>query len=296
MGHSRIPDGCAGWSRTPRDGILLAAWVLLAGCATTSSNEPLPKKSARTTGYEVREARDDEPERSGIAVQAEHGTLRQDEAEDAIRSRWTTLVRCYARAGEAQRYAGGSVTLRFFVGLDGRATDVHVLESRVGNFDVERCLVHEGRTVAFPQPKGGPATFEYSLEFRSTGEVSVVDLPAEDVTGELPGFLPRLAAECDQRLGADEVMATLYIEGRGAVRSVGLAADAALDADAALCVAGALRRWTVPVPVRSGAVGRVTLALRQQDLLSTPPPARTSTVRGATRLTQAPRARGNRRR
>ena len=249
---------------------LLAATV--GACATESAavSGAAHANAARTRSYTVRPATGDDPDVGGVELQAEHGYISQEDAEDAIKDHWRELVRCYDQAGAARAFAGGAVRLRFQVDLAGQVSAAHVLESRLGNFAVERCLVTVARTITVPRPKGGTASFDYSLEFRSTGELGVVDLPDGELGSSLPAWLPRLASDCHQ-LGVDELTATLYIEPRGVVRSVGFASNAALDLDTADCVEQSLRRWTVPVPVKSG-LGRTTLVLRNRDLLDPPAP------------------------
>jgi hypothetical protein len=253
---------------------LLAATV--GACATESAavSETAPGSAARTRSYTVRAASGDDPDVGGVELQAEHGYISQEDAEDAIKDHWRELVRCYDQAGAARAFAGGAVRLRFQVDLAGRVSAAHVLESRLGKFAVERCLVGVARTITVPRPKGGTASFEYSLEFRSTGELTVIDLPDGELDGSITAWLPQLATDCHQ-LGVDELTATLYIEPRGTVRSVGFASATALDLDAADCVAQSLRRWNVPVPVKSG-LGRTTLALRNRDLLDPPAPRPTA--------------------
>jgi hypothetical protein len=194
--------------------------------------------------------------------------ISQEAAQAAVMERWKELTRCYGEAGPAMGFAGGSVTLRFVVEGDGAITDVRVIESLLGSYPVERCLVNEGKTVRFPRPQGNAtAQVDYTLEFRSTGAMGVMELVAEELTSDLPDLHARLAIAC-QRLGADELRATLYIDATGAVRSVGLASPAALDEEAGACVAGAISRWKVRLPQVQGGVGRVTLPLRSGDLVA----------------------------
>jgi hypothetical protein len=65
------------------------------------------------------------------------------------------------------------------------------------------------------------------------------------------------------------VLATIYVDANGAVRSAGLASAAALDRDAARCVSAALGRSTVTgLPVHGAAVGRMTISLRNAELVA----------------------------
>jgi hypothetical protein len=247
--------------------------VLFGACATesvtvreTAAAAPAQPRSR----YTVRAASDADGESGGVDLRAERGFISQEAAEDAIKQQWRALVHCYDQAGPARDFASGAVKLRFSVDLGGGVASVHVLESRLGSHEVERCLTTVARTIAFPAPQGGRASVEYSLEFRSTGEITVIDLPAGELDGRITAWLPQLAADCKQ-LGVDQLEATLYIEPRGVVRSVGFASPAPIEPATADCLSASLRRWNVPVAVKRG-LGRATLALRNQDLLHPPAP------------------------
>jgi hypothetical protein len=241
----------------------------MGACGTASTAAPVEEvapRRLRTSGYEVREAdlnEDSDPGRMGL--RAERGSISQDDAEASIKQVWPRLVRCYDEAGEARQFAGGAVKLQFHVDEHGRATQVQVLESRLGNLEVERCLLAVGLTVAFPRPRGGARTLvEYSLEFRSTGEVPVVDLPQGELAQRFAAWLPRLAGECPD-LSNDEVIATVYIGARGNVRSAGFASATSLAEETTTCLARALRHWAVRLD-GGGGVRRVQLSLRKEDL------------------------------
>ena len=81
---------------------------------------------------------------------------------------------------------------------DGAAQDVWVLESTLGNYDVERCLVEVGRKIRFHAPNGNKATtFEYPVEFRSESGMEILDVDGPKVDRDLAMLLPQLAA-CGQ--------------------------------------------------------------------------------------------------
>jgi hypothetical protein len=250
--------------------------AVLAGCGTggatgAGSGSPIyGSVSDPRRGYEVRESRGEAPDNGALAMAAQEGSLDQDDAEAAIKQHWNRMVRCYDQAGDARDFAGGPVTLRWQVGSDGRPTSAHVLASSLGSFEVERCLTDIAATVRFPRPSGaGKASVEYSLEFRSTGEIPVVELPAEAVETALPALLVRLAGECHE-LGVDEVTATLYVDRKGTVRSLGFGSRRTFPADSAACVARTLRGTAIHADIQGGAVGRAVIALRDADIRNPP--------------------------
>lgn len=178
----------------------------------------------------------------GMTVENELGVLDTEDVEATMKDHFDEIRGCYHRAGKAQRYAGGKVMLRFMVGGDGIAQDVLVIESTLGNYDVERCLVEVGRRIAFRAPSGHKATtFEYPVEFRSTNQLEVLEVDGLKLDHDLSVFLPQLAA-CG-RLTAEGANAIIYIEPNGFPGSVGLAADSTLDEDVGDCMVQTIRGW-----------------------------------------------------
>ena len=218
------------------------------------------------------------PPSGGMQIQAEHGSLDREDVQEAVDPHFQRLVRCYDSAEPARDFASGQVTLRFVVGLDGRSTLVHVRSSDLGSWEVEGCLAAEASRIRFPRPQGyGVATFEYSLEFHSTGAIPVVDLSPSALAADLPVIGVRLAEDCDG-LGTDQLRATLYINRRGKVRSVGFSSMTPLAPDRGACLSRSIRRESLSVQVHGAALGRVAIELRSSNLVSVrpaapPPPA-----------------------
>jgi hypothetical protein len=116
-----------------------------------------------------------------------------------------------------------------------------VVESDLGNYGVERCLVDVGRRIAFKAPTGNkPTTFDYPVEFRSTEEMAVLNLDGPKIEHDISGLLPRIAA-CGH-LASDEVTAIMYIEPNGFPGSVGLSGATNLDEGVAGCIIHTIRR------------------------------------------------------
>jgi TonB family protein len=233
----------------------------VAGCASdegarrSSARAPggihVAEDAERPTGAAQRRA--DEP--SGMHLETELGVLETADVEESLQARLDDVRACYRRAGKAQDYAGGRVLLRFLVAGDGHVDDVLVVESSLGNYSVERCVVDIGRQVVFGAPSGNRATtFEYPIEFRSTNEMAVLDIEGLKVERDLAAFLPQLAS-CGP-VAKQSVAATMYIEPNGFPGSVGLAAGTTLDEPAADCVVQTIRRWKMSA-VLPGHVLRV---------------------------------------
>jgi len=221
---------------------LLAILLAGAGCGSDKAarTEGGPEHAMKHRSSGGIHAADPNP--AGMTVDNELGVLDTEDVEATMKDHFDEIRGCYHRAGKAQRYAGGRVMLRFLVGGDGIAQDVLVIESTLGNYDVERCLVEVGRRIAFHAPTGHKATtFEYPVEFRSTNQLAVLDADGIKVDHDLSVLMPQLAV-CGQ-LAALDASAIIYIEPNGFPGSVGLAAGTTLDEDVGDCMVQTIRRW-----------------------------------------------------
>jgi TonB family protein len=234
----------------------LLAVVIGAGCGSDKAarhEEGGPEHALKRRSSGGIHSADPSP---GMTVDNELGVLDTEEVDATLKQHFDEIRGCYHRAGKAQRYAGGRVMLRFLVGGDGIAQDVLVVESSLGNYDVERCLVEVGRRISFHAPAGHKATtFEYPVEFRSTNQVAVLDVDGMKLDHDLSVFLPQLAA-CGQ-LSALDASAMMYIEPNGFPGSVGLAAGTTLDEDVADCMVQTIRGWKMSATL-PGHVMRAT--------------------------------------
>jgi TonB family protein len=209
---------------------------------------------------------------AGMKVENEMGVLETADVEDTLQGHLEDVRACYQRAGKAQQYAGGQVLLRFMVGGDGRVEDVWVVESSLGNYSVERCVVDIGRHVVFDAPSGHRATtFDYPIAFRSTAELPVLDVDGLKIEHDVATFLPQLAS-CGP-VAKQAVAAMIYIEPNGFPGSVGLAAEAALDEEAASCVVQLVRRWKMSASL-PGRVLRTSFNIPTYIASAEPLPAR----------------------
>ncbi len=257
---------------------------LLVGCASDGAlrDETADRPAKRRS----RIASQSNFERSAgareMGVQNEMGVYESADIEETLAEHMEEVRGCYGRAGRAQRYAAGKVTLRFIVSGEGKPQDVLVIASDLGNYDVERCLVDMGRRVKFPPPSGRKGTsFEYPVEFRSTNEMQVQDVEdslkvTEDVTA-LMHSLASCGAVTDS--GASAIF---YVEPNGTVASVGLAAESTLDETAGACLVREMRRWKMST-VLPGRMLRCRTNIPAVIAAAEPPPSRPSALSAAGR-------------
>ena len=263
-----------------RAAIPFLAIVTLAGCGSDKAARNDNGEQALARRKPKQGIRADDPAQA-MHIDNELGVLDGEDVNATMREHFDDIRACYSRAGKAQRYAGGRVQLRFLVAGDGSAQDVLVVESTLGNYDVERCLVDVGRRITFHAPSGRKSTtFEYPVEFRSTNQVAVLDLEGLKVEHDVSVFLPQLAV-CG-RLAPEDATAVVYIESNGTPGSVGLAAGGTLDEDVGDCMVQTIRTWKMSATL-PGRVMRATFSI--------PPVVATATAEPAHRRSPAHRRR-----
>jgi len=223
----------------------LASTVGALGCATADQGQggynPDSARIAREEQERLDKSRRHEKP-PAMHIDNEMGVLDTEEVEATLQGHFEDVRNCYERAGKAQEYAGGRVLMRFLVAGDGSVSDVWVIESSLGNYPVERCLVGVGRGVVFKAPSGRKSTtFDYPVEFRSTREVAVLEIDGLKLEHDLETFLPQLAS-CGS-LARQPTTAMMYIEPSGFPGSVGLAVEGALDEESGDCMVRAMRGW-----------------------------------------------------
>jgi hypothetical protein len=259
----------------------------LTGCATTDDAQA----GAAGGGYESASSQIAREEQArwkrehprekppAMHLDSELGVLDTEEVEDALQARFEEVRACYQRAGKAQEYAGGRVLMRFLIAGDGHAQDVWVIESSLGNYAVERCLVEVGRSIVLKAPSGHKATtFDYPVEFRSTNAMAVQDIDGLKIDHDLATFLPQLAS-CG-KLATEAVAAIMYIEPSGFPGSVGLAANVALDEAAAACAVQTIQRWKMSA-VLPGRVLRANFKIPTYVASAEPAPSSRRAVSSA---------------
>ncbi len=268
----------------------LAVVMLAAGCGSTAVATKNPGAISRGP---VDPAAESSRSLQGLTMRSERGAIDSQDAEDAIARNFQRLVRCYQAAGDATQFAEGGVTLQFSVGLDGRPLSVALQSSRVGNVAVEQCLIAEGLQIHFPRPHGhARASFEYSLEFRSTDERAVIDL-ADPPEGFRNAVLARIGSDCGA-LGTGAFTATIYVDRKGQVLSAGIAGQKPIAAESARCAASALGRASLPAPdALGGALARIVVDMNADELatareLPAAPPKKARIAKGRGSARRAP--------
>ena len=180
------------------------------------------------------------------------GHLERHELEAGVAPHRAALGDCYLRRLRDHRFVRGDLVLQAVIESTGQVNEARIIESDVGDWVTERCVIDEVRAMRFDPPRGGKqVVFSLPLHFAS-------DQPSIAIW---PG--PRTAAsaarhthELDACAGAarvpppGEVTVTIYVATGGVVRAIGFGSrhprpmhDAWAD-----CAARTIGRWVFDDP------------------------------------------------
>jgi TonB family protein len=208
----------------------------------------------------------------GLNVRGTVGTLDEGDVQTTVKGQWDDLNLCYTNGLRDLPELGGSVKLKFKVAKDGSVKLATIVESNLGVFSVERCVLDVVRRLRFPKPHGGDeAEVSYPLSFPSRGR-PVKEYGPELVERDIKKSR-RDIDECRKNVrqqrgkAARTFTVTMYLTPNGYKRGkaigkakfVGYASpEETAHEDFALCVVERIRGWTFtrpPAPLTKVTVG-----------------------------------------
>jgi TonB family protein len=243
--------------RPLRVSLALAAGALALGAGCGGSEKPMAEDQAgsgrgKTFVPSTDDGDDEDPD--DIEVEGLKGRLEQHQIEAGLEPHRTGLARCYQRQVKKASYLGGVVTLKVVVDSKGAVGLAQISESTLGSWPVEKCVLEIARAMTFDPPKGGDrqADFTLPLDF-SGGRGRVVWWEEERVEAHVSQKRAGLD-ECADKSGAarpSNVVVTIYLGNRGAVKSVGFASEspAGIEDAWADCAAEEVRSWALSDPL-----------------------------------------------
>lgn len=194
---------------------------------------------------------DDDDDDGDMSIEGLRGRMSVKDIEAGIKPRQHDLMECYTSRVKSKTHIGGNVEIRWEVGRDGTVKWVQLLESDLGSWPIERCMLEVSAEMVFPEPKGnGDVDFSIPLGFEATrGVLWWSSDKGEEAVAEL---LPQLD-ECADRAGTHEpynVFATLYVGVRGTVMGAGFASPHTdpIPLEWADCAEDVVKTWTLPDP------------------------------------------------
>jgi hypothetical protein len=248
----------------------LAALGLVAACGSSPkpAAEPETPISARATTRVVVE--DDSEPSEGVTFVNQRGRMEQAAIEAGLKPHTEALSDCYMTRVGKRRWLGGSVQLHWDISADGEITAVKLIESDLGAWPIEKCLIEVAKAARFAKPLGGDADFMVPLTFSAKGVAQLWDETAglRAVGGQLVKLDACLAEKkrgkvIKTRKAPDDVTITVYVGPRGAAQSVGFASQkSVLEADWADCAEKAALAWRLPDP--KGQVAKLAVKYRSE--------------------------------
>lgn len=255
------------WPRTARGlswAVALAASVAVAGCGGKSdgAREPAAEDDDGPRGRrgQAPDIGDDEPD-DGLQVEGLRGRIDTYDIQQGVEPHAQAIDDCFTQNRGKRRWLGGQVELAFLVGADGAVQTVHMSQSNLGAWPVERCLLEVARGMRFVKPKGGP-TAEFTLPLGFSSRTPPDDWDGGRAAAEVVTHESKLAA-CDTAGAVPaSVVITLYVGTRGQVQSAGFASSAPVDEAWATCAEQAILGWTLSDP--QGRIARLSFTYPEQ--------------------------------
>ena len=245
---------------------------LFAGCGGSSAQQPESPTRAEPDidpdrpGYRRAATPDlEDGDDDSMQLEGTRGRLDTYDIQEGMRPHVGDLERCYTAKLGQRRYVGGDVEFAFVVSRDGTVKQVQILQSDLGAWPMEKCMLEVCRQMTFVKPTGGrDAEFSIPLSFTARAAVDQWDEERTSTAiAEVRAQLDTCAAETGAPAPSD-VRVTFYVASRGQIPSVGFStATSPLDETWANCAEAKILAWTV-----SPTQGRVARA----SFIYTPPP------------------------
>ncbi len=267
--------------------------LFVAGCGGSPPpppEAPPPPAPKRVTRVPI-ETVDDEPE-DGVTFVKTKGTISPEAIEAALAPHQQEMMECYTTRIGKRRFLGGDVRLLWSIKADGTVKSVK-LDSSLGAWDIEKCLLDIAWSATFDRPNGGAADFDLPLGFRATRSTAIWD---EDMALRAVGGQLALLDECPDREPPHKkvkakkrgkkapkptpavaimpperpeprpptnVTITMYVGPRGKPQSIGFSSPTSeVGSKWAACAAEVARSWRLPDP--RGQIAKLAVRYRAE--------------------------------
>jgi hypothetical protein len=244
---------------------LTVASIAIAACG--GSAPPPPAKPADPPQQPLFDLPDDDAasesdDEPGVEFVSSHGHMEVADVEAGIAPHKEELSSCYMSRVGRRRWLGGKVSLHWDINKAGEVTAVKLVESDLGAWPVEKCLLEIARSATFHKPRGnGSADFVVPLEFAAKGRAQIWD---EDRGLRAVGGQLAKLDECAKVKGVHrprDVTITLYVGPQGKAQSVGFSSPKSeIEDDWAECAVKTAMSWRLPDP--RGMIAKLAVRYR----------------------------------
>ncbi len=257
--------------------LVVLGLALGVGCGG-GSNKPVekpseqPKKVTRVPIEDDSETGDGQED--GVTFVKTKGSITREAIEAGLAPHAGGLADCYMSKVGKRRWLGGHVVLQWFIKGDGTVSSVRMIESNLGSWAIEQCMLDIAWSATFGKPNGGDVDFTLPFDFSAKGGSAVWD---EDQALRAVGGQLAVLDDCDdfefepkpvkgkkapkkKDVTADDkparpekapsnVVMTLYVGPGGKLQSVGFAsATTEVGQKWAACAEQAAQSWRLPDP------------------------------------------------
>jgi hypothetical protein len=239
------------------------------------------------------ETDDDEPE-DGVTFTKTKGTISKEKIDAGLAPHQQAMMDCYTTKVGKRRFLGGEVRLHWNLNADGSIKTVK-LDSNLGAWDVEKCLLDIAWSATFDKPTGNDAEFEIPLNFAATrstaiwdedmalravgGQLAALDecpegpkpkvtKPAKKAKKAPPKKAPPKSGE-PEKAGRPEprpptnVTITMYIGPLGKTQSIGFSSPTSeLGPKWAACASQVAASWRLPDP--KGQIAKLAIRYKAE--------------------------------
>ncbi len=239
--------------------------VLIAACGGGKEAGPrTPAETATPTSERTRAS-------DMLMVKGTIGGLDKQAVHAVIQKAQPDVARCIRKGQKKLPFLGGQLGISITVGSTGRATEVYLHDSTLGDHEVEACVVKAFRKQSWPRPVGGKLgkveqTFEFTAGHSEPPSDWTADTleagMAQEAEGDEKPFdeLMQALNACRSEARTGPLQVTMYLDEDGFALSVGMAISDARGTKAITCVVTTMRTTSFPAPGDNYA--KVTVQVR----------------------------------
>jgi hypothetical protein len=148
--------------------------IACGGGSAPPPAEPTPSPAPPAEPKPVRvaiETQEDEPE-DGVTFTKSKGTISKEKIDAGLAPHQQSMADCYTEKVGKRRFVGGEVRLHWELRANGAIKSVK-LDSNLGAWDIEKCLLDIAWSATFDKPTGNNAEFDIPLAFNATRPTAV---------------------------------------------------------------------------------------------------------------------------
>jgi hypothetical protein len=272
----------------------LALMLVACGGSSSAPQEPVEPAPQKVTRVPVETA--EEEQEDGVTFVKTKGSMSKEAIEAGLAPHQEAMMECYtARVGK-RKWLGGEVRLLWELKADGSIKTVKI-DSNLGAWDVEKCLLDIAYSAQFDRPKGGEAEFDIPLQFSATRSTAIWDedqalravggqlakldecpngpeekkpaKPAKKAPKKAPkpkapkGDEAEKTAERPEPRPPTNVTVTMYVGPQGKAQSIGFSSPTAeIGTKWATCAGSVANAWRLPDP--KGQIAKLAIRYKPE--------------------------------